>query len=184
MMYTNKLLSLAASEDFPWGKLSPASAPTHLKSWTILPRTLNIIIPFIIISIIQAISYHNLFVFWLLILCNLVYATDIAESQCLFSWKIENLMHIIQGFMWLKVIIYLKNLVESWASIVAQMVKNLPTMWETWVRSGRSPGGGHGNPLKYSCLVNPHGQRSLASYSPWCHRVSHDWVTNKHIYTQ
>ena len=22
-------------------------------------------------------------------------------------------------------------------------------------RSGRSPGGGHGNPLKYSCLENP-----------------------------
>ena len=28
-------------------------------------------------------------------------------------------------------------------------------------RSGRSPGGGHGNPLQYSCLKNPHGQRSL-----------------------
>ena len=26
---------------------------------------------------------------------------------------------------------------------------------------GRSPGGGHGNPLQYSCLKNPHGQRSL-----------------------
>ena len=25
-----------------------------------------------------------------------------------------------------------------------------------------SPGGGHGNPLQYSCLENPHGQRSLA----------------------
>ena len=28
---------------------------------------------------------------------------------------------------------------------------------------GRSPGGGHGNPLQYSCLENPHGQKSLAS---------------------
>ena len=26
---------------------------------------------------------------------------------------------------------------------------------------GRSPGGGHGNPLHYSCLENPHGQKSL-----------------------
>ena len=26
---------------------------------------------------------------------------------------------------------------------------------------GRSPGGGHGNPLQYSCLENPHGQRTL-----------------------
>ena len=31
---------------------------------------------------------------------------------------------------------------------------------------GRSPGGGHGNPLQYSSLENPHGQRSLAGYSP------------------
>ena len=33
--------------------------------------------------------------------------------------------------------------------------------------SGKSPGGGHGNPLQYSCLENPHGQRSLGGYSPW-----------------
>ena len=32
---------------------------------------------------------------------------------------------------------------------------------------GRSPGRGHGNPLQYSCLKNPHGQRSLADYNPW-----------------
>ena len=31
---------------------------------------------------------------------------------------------------------------------------------------GRSPGRGHGNPLQYSYLENPHGQRSLAGYSP------------------
>ena len=32
--------------------------------------------------------------------------------------------------------------------------------------SGRSPGGGHGNPLQCSCLENPHGQRNLVGYSP------------------
>ena len=32
---------------------------------------------------------------------------------------------------------------------------------------GRSPGGGHGNPLQYPCLENPHGQRSLAAWGPW-----------------
>jgi len=32
---------------------------------------------------------------------------------------------------------------------------------------GRSPGGGHGNPLQCSCLENPHGQWRLAGYSPW-----------------
>ena len=35
---------------------------------------------------------------------------------------------------------------------------------------GRSLGGGYGNPLQYSCLGNPHGQRSLAGYSPWGHK--------------
>ena len=33
--------------------------------------------------------------------------------------------------------------------------------------SGRSAGGGPGHPLQCSCLENAHGQRSLASYSPW-----------------
>ena len=32
---------------------------------------------------------------------------------------------------------------------------------------GKSPGGGHINPLQYSCLENPYGQRSLVGYSPW-----------------
>ena len=30
----------------------------------------------------------------------------------------------------------------------------------------RSPGGEHGNPPQFSCLENPHRQRSLAGYSP------------------
>ena len=37
---------------------------------------------------------------------------------------------------------------------------------------GRLPGGGQGNPLQYSCLENPHGQRSLVGYSPWDHKES------------
>ena len=56
---------------------------------------------------------------------------------------------------------------EAWASLVAQLVKNLPTVRETLGSIpglGRSPGGGHGNPLQYSCLEDPHGQRSLPSY--------------------
>ena len=31
---------------------------------------------------------------------------------------------------------------------------------------GKMHGGGHGDPLQHSCLVNPLGQRSLAGYSP------------------
>ena len=41
--------------------------------------------------------------------------------------------------------------------------------------SGRSPGGGNGNPLQYSCLEfsvrgEIHGQRSWMGYSPWSHK--------------
>ena len=51
--------------------------------------------------------------------------------------------------------------------------------------SGRSPGGGHGNPLQYFCLEKPHGQRNMEGYSPRGHKGStrlsnwaHDhWVT-------
>ena len=40
---------------------------------------------------------------------------------------------------------------------------------------GRSPGGGHGYLLEYSCLENPHGQRSLGGLqSRGSHRVGHN----------
>ena len=61
---------------------------------------------------------------------------------------------------------------------MALEVKNLPAnvgdVRDTGSISGlrRSPGGGHGNPLQYSCLENLHGQRSLVGYSPWGHRES------------
>ena len=61
----------------------------------------------------------------------------------------------------------------SWASLVAQMVKNLPTIWETWVQSlGWEDPLEEGTPLQYSWLENPHGQRSLVGYSPWGHKES------------
>ena len=49
----------------------------------------------------------------------------------------------------------------SWASLVAQWIKNMPAMQEmagdacSIPRSGRSPGERNGNPLQYSCLGNP-----------------------------
>ena len=52
-----------------------------------------------------------------------------------------------------------------WASQL--VVKNLlPSAGdvEMWVRS---PGGGHGNPLQYSCLENPMDKSHLVGYSPW-----------------
>ena len=60
----------------------------------------------------------------------------------------------------------------SGASQMALVVKKLPANARD-VRDGglipglgRSPGEGHGNPLQYSCLENPHGQRSLGGSSP------------------
>ena len=40
----------------------------------------------------------------------------------------------------------------SWASLVAQLVKNLPTMWETWV--GKIPWKRERHTLQYSGLEN------------------------------
>ena len=46
---------------------------------------------------------------------------------------------------------------NGWGSLVAQMVKNPPAVWETWVRSlgWGDPLEEHGNPLQYSRLENP-----------------------------
>ena len=56
------------------------------------------------------------------------------------------------------------------------MVENLPTnagdvgLVDSIPGLGQSPEGGNGNPLQYSCLENPHGQRSLVGYSSWGHK--------------
>ena len=41
---------------------------------------------------------------------------------------------------------------------------------------GRSPGGGHGNPLQYSCLENPmdRGAWQVTVHGVTGHRVRHD----------
>ena len=39
--------------------------------------------------------------------------------------------------------------------------------------SRRSPGGGHGNPLQYSCLENPMDRRACQST---VHRVTKSWA--------
>ena len=55
-------------------------------------------------------------------------------------------------------------LLYSWASIVAQLVKNPPAMWETWIRYlgwEDSPGEGKGYPLQYSGLENSMDYSSL-----------------------
>ena len=56
-----------------------------------------------------------------------------------------------------------------WASLVAQRLKHLPSMWETWFRSL-----GWEDPLEEEMAINSstfawkiQSQRSLVGYSPW-----------------
>ena len=97
-------------------------------------------------------------------------------------------------------------------SLVAQMVKNLPAVWETWIWSlgwedAREkkmqptpvfwPGEVHGlyspwvtkSQTQLSDFHLPvflpgefHGQRSQSGYSPWGRTVRHDWATNTYAY--
>ena len=69
----------------------------------------------------------------------------------------------------------------SWASLMAQMVKNLPAMRETWVLSlgsipglGRSPGGGHGNPLSILAWRVPWTEEAGGLPSRGSQRVRHN----------
>ena len=77
------------------------------------------------------------------------------------------------------------------ASQVAPVVKKLPANAGN-VRdkssipgSERSPGGGNGNPLQYSCLLNPmRTEESGGVQSKGLQRVGNDWsnLAHKHIY--
>ena len=63
------------------------------------------------------------------------------------------------------------------------MVKNLPTNTGNlrvmgWIPgSGRSLGGGNGNPLHYSCLENPMDRGAWQATVSGVTRVKHDLVT-------
>ena len=65
-------------------------------------------------------------------------------------------------------------LVAYGASLVAQLVKNLPAMWETWIWSL-----GWEDPWRRERLPTPvfwPGEFHALS-SPWGHRVGHNWET-------
>ena len=51
---------------------------------------------------------------------------------------------------------------------------------------GRFPGGGNGNPLQYSCVESPHGQRHLVGCRPWGSRESdlteHEYKPHEEAY--
>ena len=67
-----------------------------------------------------------------------------------------------------------------WASQVVLVVKNPPANagdigdLGSILGSGRSPEGGHGNPLQSSCLKNP---MDRGAWWVTVHRVGHNWVT-------
>ena len=66
------------------------------------------------------------------------------------------------------------------ASLVAQLVKNLPVMQEPWVQVlglGRVPGEGNGNSLQYSCLENPTDRGAWRARVHGVARVGHNLTT-------
>ena len=65
--------------------------------------------------------------------------------------------------------------IHIWTSLVAQTVKRLSIMWETWVRS-LGPGEGNGNPLQYSCLENP------TDGGAWCPLGRKESVTTEQLH--
>ena len=60
------------------------------------------------------------------------------------------------------------------------MVKNPPANAGDVIDSipglGRSPGGGHGNPLQYSCLENP---MDRGAWQALVHKVAESWTRLK-----
>ena len=74
------------------------------------------------------------------------------------------------------------SLVQQRAPLVAQTVKNLPAMQETWVRSLGQENTLENRMATHSSIlvwrIESHGERSLAGYSPRGYRVGHDWATD------
>ena len=77
--------------------------------------------------------------------------------------------------------------VFNWSSLAAQLLRICLQCqrpgFDPWV--GKIPWRRTCNPLQYSCLKNPHRQRSLAGYSPQSHKESNmteQLSTAQHIY--
>ena len=68
-----------------------------------------------------------------------------------------------EGIGWLSTPVFMGFLGSSYGEESTCNVEDLGSI----PGLGRSPREGHGNRLEYSCLENPHGQRSLAGYGPW-----------------
>ena len=92
--------------------------------------------------------------------------------------SIKQIYHKLSLHRWTLIHIYVYTL----ASLMAQTVKNLPAMLETWVWTPelvRSPGEGNGYPLQYSSLENPMDRLQ----SMGLQRNGHNWVNFTFTYT-
>ena len=92
---------------------------------------------------------------------------------------------------WLRLIFNYPQAKDIWLSWEVSLVVKIPPATAGDIRDlgsipgfGRSPGGGHGNPLQYSCLENPmdrgawqatvHGvPKSWTCLSDWAHTPGH-----------
>ena len=78
-------------------------------------------------------------------------------------------------------ILYLWALFITYASLVAQTVKNWPAMQEIQVQflGWESPLEKEWQPISVFLTGKSHGQRSLAGYNPWVHKKSDmtEWLT-------
>ena len=84
----------------------------------------------------------------------------------------DSLLLIYQGSPYIFVCTYNYIYICKWASLVAQLIKNLPAMWrpgfESWV--GKIPWRRKWQSIPVFLPQESHGQRSLAGYSPWGHK--------------
>ena len=105
-------------------------------------------------------------------------------QKCLKNNGLKKVNHVLFSFSF--PVRLSEPLLCLWASQVALVVKNLPANAGV-VReagfipgSGRSPGGGHGNPLQYSCLENP-----MVRGAWWAtiYRVVKSWTRLKQLST-
>ena len=80
---------------------------------------------------------------------------------------------------------YIWGLMQKWKGFLGGGMVKYPTANAGDARDagsipglGRSPGGGHGNPLQYSCLENP-----MDRGASWArvHRVARSWTRLKHL---
>ena len=93
---------------------------------------------------------------------------------------IEDIVQVIQ----VKIQVGFPGGLPRWASQVALVVKNFPANTgdiggtSSIPRSGRSPGGGCGNPLQYSCLQNP---MDTGAWRATVHRVAKGQTQRKQL---